>query len=36
MDPLDLLLWVMPISDWLALIVACASGYLAGYFAPVG
>lgn len=36
MDLLDLLLWVMPISDWLALIVACASGYLAGNFVPAG
>ena len=35
-DLLDLLLWLMPISDWLVLIVACAIGYVGGLFVPLG
>ena len=35
-DLLDLLLWLMPVSDFLVLIVACAIGYLAGFFVPAG
>ena len=36
MDLLDLLLWFLKGSDWLALICACALGFLAGLFVPQG
>jgi hypothetical protein len=36
MDLLDLLLWLIKTTDWLALIVAGAIGYAAGLLAPTG
>lgn len=36
MDLLDLLLWFIRTTDWLALIVAGAIGYAAGLLAPTG
>src|ERR1700722_1800311 len=36
MDLLDLLLWLIKTSDWLALIVAGAIGYAAGFLVPTG
>jgi hypothetical protein len=36
MDLLDFLLWFMKASNWLALIVAGAIGYLAGSSVPAG
>lgn len=36
MDLLDLLRWFMKLSDWLALIVAVAIGFVLGIFVPAG
>ena len=36
MDLLDLLLWLIKTTDWLALVVAGAIGYAAGLFVPTG